>query len=612
MKLKYIFSLLILLMLVTSQKSVAVTLKSPGGKIEVKVDIDNKQLKLAVEQNGTQVLSDCSLGLVLDNINIGRDVSMAGKVTEKTIREEYSQFGNHSTAVNHCREMILPLKSQNINYQLFVRAYDDGVAVKYVIADAKNKIINSDCTTFPIQESAQCFWAPYADSNEELHEVSSFGGIPENQAIVAPFTVKIGNSYMAFSEAGCVDFPDMSWVKQNGAVKANFTTNQQGWKNQQNSIVSPWRCVILVGNLNDLVNSDLISNLCNAPASHADFSWVKPGRVLWQWWSVGAPKFEDQKLWFDAAARLTWEYYLIDDGWRDWRQPGKDQWQCLKEVIDYGNSAGVKSIVWVDSKEMRDAESLRAYLTKVKQVGAKGIKIDFIPPATPEIMQWYEMAREETYKLQLMCDFHGCVKSAGLRRTWPHEMTREGVRGNEYQMTRYDRLMPLDQDEIIPFTRFLAGPADFTPVIFDAKELRGYTWAHELAQAVIYNSPLTHFADDFRHYLDNPAENFLRDIPVVWDETIVLPCSEIGTVAAFAKRKGNEWWIGVMNGKKTVTVSFALNFLKKKASALVLSDNKDNVPNTFVREEKEVHSGDLVTLHLRPGGGYIMRLKNQQ
>jgi Glycoside hydrolase 97. len=608
MKSKYIVALLLMLMLVTCQKSIAITLKSPGGKIEVKVNIFNKQLNLAVVQNGTKVLSDCSLGLVMDNVSIGRDVSITGKVIEKTIHEEYSQLGNHSTAVNHCQEMMLPLKSRNISYQLFVRAYNDGVAVKFVIPDAKNKVISSDGTTFPIQASAQCFWAPYADSNEEIHAVSSFSGIPENQAIVAPFTVKTGNSYMAFSEAGCVDFPDMSWIKQDGAIKANFTTNIQGWKNQQDSVVSPWRCVVLVDNLNDLVNSDLISNLCKAPESHADFSWVKPGRVLWQWWSVGAPKFEDQKLWFDAAARLTWEYYLIDDGWRDWRQPGKDQWQCLKEVIAYGDSVGVKSIVWVDSKEMRDKESLRAYLTKVKQVGAKGIKIDFIPPATPEIMQWYEMAREETYKLQLMCDFHGCIKPTGLHRTWPHEMTREGVRGNEYQMTRYNRLMPLDQDEIIPFTRFIAGPADFTPVIFDAKELRGYTWAHELAQAVIYNSPLTHFADNFRYYLDNQAEDVLRDIPVVWDETYVLPCSEIGKVVAFAKRKGNEWWIGVMNGKDATRLSFDLGFLTADAKATVLKDNQQKA-NSFVREEKHVRKGEPFIIDMQPGGGYVMRLR---
>jgi len=328
---------------------------------------------------------------------------------------------------------------------------------------------------------------------------------------------------------------------------------------------------------------------------------------MWQWWSVGQPKLDDQKNWYNAAARLTWEYYLIDDGWRLWRQPGKDQWQCLKEVIDYGTTKGIKSIVWVDSKEMRTREGIRTYLEKVKQAGASGIKIDFIPPATPEIMQWYEAAREETYKLQLMIDFHGCCKPTGVRRTWPHELTREGVRGDEYQMTRYKREMPKDQDEIKPFTRFIAGPADLTPVIFTEKELNGYTWAHELSQAIVYLSPLTHFADAYSAYIDNPAEDILKDIPTVWDETIVLPCSEVGKVAAYARRKGNEWWIGIMNGAETSNISFKLSFLKSNAKAIILSDKKD-VLNAFDRKEISVKKTNNINIEIRPGGGYFMRI----
>lgn len=109
----------------------------------------------------------------------------------------------------------------------------------------------------------------------------------------------------------------------------------------------------MADDLNGLVNSDLLTNLCPAPDPSRNFDWVKPGRVLWQWWSSEAPKFEEQQVWYDAAARLGWEYYLIDDGWRFWKEGDKDQWQCLKEVIDYGKSKGVQSVIWVDSKEMR-------------------------------------------------------------------------------------------------------------------------------------------------------------------------------------------------------------------------------------------------------------------
>jgi len=591
-----------------AQKANTFFVSSPSKKIMIQIEIDDSSLFFTVKKNNQEVIQKSSLGLVIDGNDIGQNVLIAGKIKESKIKEKYPLMGNHSLALNEYKEVTVPLLSSDISYQLVVRAYDDGVAVRYIINSNKPVNIEKDNTSFGLPETAQCYWALYSNDNENLHKNTTLKDLPGNKPLLAPLTIKTGNFYLSFTEADCQKFPDLSWVKSGNQLKANFTTNPTGWNAEAGTITSPWRLAIIADNLTQLVNSDIIMNLCPAPDPSKDFSWVKPGRVLWQWWSVGAPKLDDQKNWFDAAARLTWEYYLIDDGWRLWRQPGKDQWQCLKEVIDYGKSKGIKSIVWVDSKEMRTREGIRSYLEKVKQVGAVGIKIDFIPPATPEIMQWYEAAREETYRLQLMIDFHGCCKPTGVRRTWPHELTREGVRGDEYQMTRYKREMPKDQDEIKPFTRFIAGPADLTPVIFTEKELNGYTWAHELSQAVVYLSPLTHFADAYYAYIGNPAEDLLKDIPTVWDETIVLPCSEVGKVAAFARRKGNEWWIGIMNGAETNKISFKLSFLKSNARAIILSDKKD-VLNAFDRKEANMKKTDNINIELCPGGGYFMRLQ---
>ena len=591
-----------------AQKENNILLSSPSKKVVIQIGIIDNCLSFTVKKNNQQAIQKSSLGLVVDSIDIGQNVSMAGKPEVNKIKEKYALMGNHAIAVNACNEVSVPLKCANISYRLLVRAYDDGVAVRYIIDSDKPVKIKKDNTSFGLPASAQCYWSLYTNANEELHNNTTLADLPENKALIAPLTMKTDNFYLSFSEADCQKFPDLSWIKSGNQLKTNFTTNQTGWNVEAGTITSPWRLAIIADNLTQLVNSDLIMNLCPAPDPSRDFSWVKSGRVLWQWWSVGAPKLEDQNKWFDAAARLTWEYYLIDDGWRNWKQPGKDQWQCLKEVIDYGNTKGVKSIVWVDSKEMRTRDGIKTYLEKVKQAGAVGIKIDFIPAATPEIMQWYEAAREETYRLQLMIDFHGCAKPTGIRRTWPHELTREGVRGDEYQMTRYRREMPKNQDEIKPFTRFIAGPADLTPVIFTEKELNGYTWTHELSQAIVYLSPLTHFADAYYAYIDNPAEDLLKDIPTVWDETIVLPCSEVGKVAAFARRKGNEWWIGIMNGAETNNISFNLSFLKSTAKAIILTDKKD-VLNGFDRKVTTVKKTDNINVELRPGGGYVMRLQ---
>tara|TARA_R110002050_G_scaffold70899_4_gene152693 strand:+ start:17033 stop:18889 length:1857 start_codon:yes stop_codon:yes gene_type:complete len=603
-----ILVLLTFMFYISFKKNDSILVKSPSGNLVCTINISEHKAFLSVTKGGENILPPSPVGLTVNGFDIGENVRYLGDVQKKEINEKYTILGNHKAAINNCTEVTIPLVSGEVNYDLVIRSYNDGIAFKYSVTNNAITKIKSDNTSFQIADSSVCYWAPFENSNEDLHQVTTFGEIPENKEIVAPLTIRKGKYFLCFTEAQCLDFPDMCWVKSGTYLKASFPSNPEGWDTENQKINSPWRLAIIVDDLTQLVNSDLVTNLCDPPSSERDFSWVKPGRALWQWWSIGGPKYEDQKQWYDAASELSWEYYLIDAGWKNWSQNGRNQWECLKEVIDYGKSKGLGTFVWVHSNEIPDRNSMSTYFRKIKQTGAVGIKIDFIPPATPEIMQWYEAAREETYNQQLMCVFHGCVKPTGLNRTWPHEITREAVRGNEYQITRYDRLMPRNQDVIIPFTRFVAGPADYTPVIFAEKEIRGYTWTHELAQALIFFSPLTHFADAYWNYLNNPAEDLLKDIPVVWDETIVLPCSEIGKVAAFAKRKGNEWWIGVMNGDHPSDISFKLDFLTNNVTATTLSD-AEGAPAKFLREERTFQKADLVNVQLQPGGGYFIRMK---
>ena len=585
-----------------------ITVQSPDGNLKVILSYDRTvPLNYRVEKQGEPVLTSSALGLVVDGRDLGRRVQANGAVTDTWIDESYPIYGNHAQARNYCREYSVPLKGSGRAYVLQIRVYDDGVAFRYRIPGRGARVVESDQTTWSLPEDAQVYWSNYTLDYEQLHQQTSFEAIPFGQVMTVPVTVEVGGRFVAITEADCRTFPDMVVRRVEGGVQACFPSTPTGWT-AWDSILSPWRAMIVADDLNALVNSDLVTNLCEAPAPGLDFSWVRPGRVLWQWWSVGSPKMEDQSGWYDAADRLGWEYYLIDDGWRMWRQPGKDQWQCLKEVIDYGKSKGVESIVWVNSEEMRTRDSIRAYLEKVKATGAVGIKIDFIPEATPEIVRWYQDALEETYALKLLCNFHGCIKPSGLRRTWPHELTREAVRGHEFHISRYDRVMPKDQDAIKPFTRLLAGPADFTPTAFVPEELLGYTWPHELAQAIVYLSPLTHFADNYTYYLNSPVEDLLRDLPVVWDETRVLPCSRIGKVAAFARRSGEEYWIGVVNGAQTSSIELPFDDLKTPMMATVIAD-REEVDDAVVRTLRVVSPGDRWTVTLRPGGGYVVRLQ---
>jgi alpha-glucosidase len=413
--------------------------------------------------------------------------------------------------------------------------------------------------------------------------------------------------YIAVTEADNHDFPDMGVQREGQGLRAVFPASMKGWK-QEETIVTPWRVAIVAPDLNGLVNSDLVTNLCPpAPPELAGADWIKPGRVMWQWWAIGAPKLDDQKAWVDATKKMGWEYYLVDEGWRGWKAPGKGQWECLKDVIDYATSQGVKTLVWVNSKEMRTAEDRRAYLEKVSALGAAGIKIDFIPPCTSEITRWYEGALRDTAELHLLCDFHGSVKPTGQRRTWPQELTREAVRGLEYQMTRYKRVQAPEHDEIVPFTRLLAGPADYTPTTLNPKELGNYSKAHMLAQSVVMTSPQLCFGGGYTEFVGSEAEDFLRHVPSVWDETIVLEGSEIGKVAGFARRRGDEWCIGVLNGKEAATLPVDLKFLGKgQWDADVYGDETGK---GFLRDKRQVTANDRMEIPMREQGGLVVSLR---
>ncbi|MEO8887357.1 MAG: glycoside hydrolase family 97 catalytic domain-containing protein [Mucilaginibacter sp.] len=596
----------------------SVTISSPDKKLKLTVFTADKKLVYSVNAGSTPIIKTSALGLMADSADLGTDARITGAAKLSQINETYSILGNHPIAHNHAVEAEIPVTGAGKKYSLIVRVYNDGVAIRYTLpADIKR--IDADHTAWTLPDNiTKIAWADYSQSYEGLNYVTPFEKVPEGKTIMAPVTFQTNGYYVSITEADCETFSDMALMRNGNVLSANFPFAKKGWEikpptavlngTYHGKAVSPWRTTLVARSLNALVNSDLITNLCPAPAKGSDFSWVKPGRSMWQWWSVGSPKYEDQKNWYDAAAKLKWEYYLVDDGWRYWKQPGKDQWTLLKEVVDYGKTVGVKSIIWVDSKEFRKAADRKAYLEKVKAVGADGIKIDFIPDATAEIMQWYAETQQECADLHLLLNFHGSVKPTGLRRTYPNDITREAIRGNEYHMTRYHRVMPPQHDITVPFTRLLAGPADFTSVILNPKELTTtkFTWPHEFAQAIVYLSPIIHFADQYQFYLDSPMFDLFQQVPTVWDETRVLNCTSMGDVVAFARRKGTTWWIGVMNGGTEQEVKIPLDFLTKPTKATLVYDGDTNT--SVDRKEQTVSNKDVLTIKLRPSGGFVARM----
>ena len=296
---------------------------------------------------------------------------------------------------------------------------------------------------------------------------------------------------------------------------------------------------------------------------------------------------------------MGFEYYLIDDGWRDWNGGGDNAWKGMEETIAYAKTQQVDIWAWVHAKYVLQPADREAYFKRAKAMGIVGLKVDFPEPASAKWVQWYEDVLRDAAKLELMIDFHGAVKPTGRERTWPNEMSREGIAGREQGKS------PALHDTTLPFLRYVQGHADFTPTLFMTNRLSGSSFAHELAMAVVFTSPYLCMGDNPTNYLNSVAVDVLKALPPVWDETRVLPGSEIGELAGFARRRGDQWFVGVINDLTPRRESVSLNFLGKGSYKLIeLADNPER-NDAFIRTERIVTRKDVLTLPLRKDGGYV-------
>jgi alpha-glucosidase len=296
------------------------------------------------------------------------------------------------------------------------------------------------------------------------------------------------------------------------------------------------------------------------------------------------------------AGELGFEHHVIEGFWRRWSD------EQLKDLVDFSKKHGVGIWLWRHSKELRDPEARREFFGKCKELGVTGVKLDFFDHEGKEIIDFYQVLLKETAEHRLLVNFHGANKPTGESRTWPNELVREGVRGMESSKLQ----ARARHNATLPFTRYLAGHADYTPVHFGQR--RGdTTWAHQVATAVIFTSPLLTYAAHPTNLLNHPCAPMIKSIPAVWDETVVLPISEIGEMAAFARRSGQTWFVGIVNGPAERTVQVTLNFLKApKYEALIVRDH-DQESAAVKIETRAATRGETLEVNLKPGGGFIAR-----
>lgn len=618
---------IVLFFLITAFNALAadtIIVASPNSHLQFKLFEQDHQLTFYISLKGQKVMENSPLIMSLDGEQLTQDIK-AGKPKKYTINENYPWFGAHAVAVDHCNGIQVPVQKNKISYTIDTRVFDNGVAFRFVVPGSTDaERIPDEATVFNLPSSATIWYHDMEMHYESVHTRKTVAQLQEGEWTAPPATIRLQPGiYVAITEADLKDYPGSSLQAngKNGLVirlpqnqptsypyRLRYSPEDTARLKQpahiKGNITTPWRVVMVGEDLNTMVNNDIVNNLCPPPDKKLfpegiKTSWIKPGRAVWKYLDGGGDgTLAVMKKFTDGAAALGFEHNILEGFWSKWTD---DE---IKELVNYSKQKNVGIWFWKHSKTLRDEKERIAFFKRCHDLGVTGVKIDFFDHEAKEVIDLYEAILHETAQYHLLADFHGANKPTGQARTWPNEMVREAVKGMEASKLA-DRAT---HETTIPFTRWLAGPAEYTVVHFGERR-KNTTWAHQIASAAILSGPLLTYAANPDSLLNNPAVDIIKAIPAVWDETIVLPPSEIGELAVFARRKGNNWFVAVMNGVQPKKIRIPLSFLKnEKYQAVIAKDDPSN--SASVKMEKSSYSSsDFIELELAPGGGYIALLK---
>ncbi|MBZ5859360.1 glycoside hydrolase family 97 catalytic domain-containing protein [Flavihumibacter profundi] len=584
-----------------------IAIYSPSNIIRASLYINDRgSLAYKVERNGETVVEPSSLGITVDQIKLGDGVELAGP-SFTLVDEKYPMKGVHELAVNHYRSAIIPVKHTKTGtlYQLEIRAFDNGLAYRYILPKKGTSIVGGEASSWKIPAGSTTWLQENVFYYEGLYYASPLSKLGSKR-LGPPLTYQTaGSVYVCITEAALYNYSGMSLQSDNtGMLHAAFVNDRKGWK-IQDTIVSPWRVAIISKDLNGLVNADIIQNLNPSPDSiFQQADWIKPGRAVWSYFEhENVTTMDLERKYIDKAAMLGFEYNMVDAGWESSWPHCMDS---LKALVDYAQKKQVGIWVWKSYSSLKEPSFRRNFFTSLHKIGVSGVKIDFIDKEGIDQVKFYENTLKDAAIAHLMIDFHGADKPTGLNRTYPNELTREAIYGQEW--TTFNPQGPV-HNVITPFTRFLAGPADATPGVFDSKKAYGTSRAHQVALQVIFNSVLTCWPSDPDKYLSSPALPLIKSIPTIWDETIVLPSSRIGEMAAFARRKGKDWFIGIANAGDEKRIMLPLHFLGTgKFKSYIIQDDLTN-PDQLFNSRSVYTSEDSLLVVMRPSGGFAASFK---
>ena len=615
-----------------------ILLRSPDESVALRVTLGEVgRLDYAVTLGGHPVIEPSPLGIRVDGVDLGQGATL-GRVERYSLDERFPWRGVHSTARNRCRgaRVAVTHAATGRTWTVELRLFDNAAAFRFVVPGSGSRVPDA-ASAFRLPAGSTVWYHGARDHYEGIHARKDLRDVPADDWVAPPLTIRLpgGTGYAAVTEAALHDYAGMmlqadgqgGFAERLGhAVPPSYPyTLRYGEENAKRlavpaaidgPITTPWRVVLVGRDLNALVNSDAIASL-NPPPDPRLFPqgmrtpWLRPGRAVWRY--LDGPSiekaadetdeqhdrrvFEVIKEFSRLAGELGFEHQVVEG---QWRRFSEDQ---LRDLVTYSKERGVSIWVWVHSRDQQDAGERRKLFARLHALGVAGIKVDFLDHEAKETIDLYQAILRDAAEQELMVDFHGANKPTGEPRPWPNEMTREGIRGLEYRRTP----AWAEHNTTLPFTRFLAGHADYTPLVFGERR-KDTTWAHQIATLVVFTSPGMVYGANPQSVLDNPARDLIRTIPSVWDETRVLPPSAVGELAGFARRREEQWFVGVLNGPAPRTIALGLGFLGKGKYRAVLVRDKGEDGAAVELEERELGRDDTLALSLRAGGGFVARL----
>jgi alpha-glucosidase len=595
-------------------------LRSPDNSLAVTIAIGtDRQVVWSVDLDGQPIIKPSALGIIVDGVDLGRESTYVG-ADRYRVDEKYTWRGAKSEAINRANGMRLLLERGSARHTVDIRASNDAVAFRHVVPGAGKRVPDA-ASSFRFPAGSIVWSHGLRDHYEAVYERRQVELVPEGDWAAPPVTVKLpgGIGYAAVTEADLRNYAGMALQADGTGGYAERLAHDHppgypytlrfGEANAarlavaaaiEGPITTPWRLVIVGRDLNALVNSDAVHNLCPPPDARLfpeglRTRWIKPGRAVWRYLDGGENTLEGIKEFSRLAGQLGFEHQVVEGQWQRWTE---DE---LRDVVAFSQAQGVRIWVWRHRNTLEDREKRRALFASLQKMGIAGVKVDFLDHEAKEVIDLYQDILRDAAEHQLMINFHGANKPAGESRTWPNELTREGIYGLEHR--RMESWATFNTT--FPFVRMLAGHADYTPVVFGERR-RETSWAHQIASAVILTSPLLVYGGHPSSLLSSPAAEMIRSIPSVWDETRVLPPSEIGELAMFARRSGKTWFVAAMNGRQARTVTVDLSLLtSQRTRALIVRDDPGTDAGLVV-ESRDVSGA--IEIPLRAAGGFVLRV----